>query len=155
RAGNGEVLMASIDQTSWPALSELLDQLLELPPGEREGRLAELRTQGNAALAEHAERLLAREAGIETRFLKELPGHILPSERLSGTTVGPYTLERPLGQGGMGSVWLAYRSDGRFEGRVAIKFLQLALVGTSGTLRFEREGSALARLTHPNVARLL
>jgi serine/threonine-protein kinase len=156
RSGSGEVLMASIDQTSWPALSVLLDQLLELPPVERSRRLTELRADGNSALADHAERLLARGSEIENhRFLHELPGQVFPQERLSGTTVGPYTLERPLGQGGMGSVWLAYRSDGRFEGRVAIKFLQLALAGTSGTLRFQREGSALARLTHPNVARLL
>src|SRR5262245_952185 len=148
--------MASIDQTSWPALSVLLDQLLELPPVERSRRLAELRAQGSSGLADRAERLLGRGAELESHgFLQELPGHVLSPEHLSGTTVGPYTLERPLGQGGMGSVWLAYRSDGRFEGRVAIKFLKLALAGTSGTLRFEREGSALARLTHPNVARLL
>src|SRR4029450_6879441 len=51
RSGSGEVLMASIDQTSWPALSVLLDQLLELPPVERSRRLTELRADGNSALA--------------------------------------------------------------------------------------------------------
>jgi serine/threonine-protein kinase len=69
--------------------------------------------------------------------------------------VSNYTLERPLGHGGMGSVWLARRSDGRFEGRAAIKFLDLALVDTLGVERFRQEGEVLARLDHPNIARML
>ncbi|HEY6148655.1 MAG TPA: serine/threonine-protein kinase, partial [Thermoanaerobaculia bacterium] len=65
------------------------------------------------------------------------------------------TLVSPIGQGGMGSVWLARRSDGRYEGQAAVKLLNFSLVGRSGEARFEREGSILARLTHPNIARLL
>src|SRR5690606_21593992 len=71
---------------------------------------------------------------------------------LAGHRIGAWTLERPLGQGGMGSVWLAHRSDGRFEGQAAIKLLNLALLDPVGNERFRREGSALARLTHPNIA---
>ena len=74
---------------------------------------------------------------------------------LAGQTVGAYTLEAPLGQGGMGSVWLARRSDGRFEGKVAVKFLNAALIGRAGEERFRREGNILARLTHPHIARLI
>jgi serine/threonine-protein kinase len=55
----------------------------------------------------------------------------------------------------MGSVWLARRSDGRFEGTAAVKLLNLALVSEAGQARFRREGSALARLAHPGIARLL
>src|SRR5689334_7794595 len=55
----------------------------------------------------------------------------------------------------MGSVWLARRSDGQFEGRAAVKLLNLTLVRSSGLERFRREGSILARLTHPGIARLL
>ncbi len=55
----------------------------------------------------------------------------------------------------MGSVWLARRSDGRYEGKVAIKFLNAALVGRAGEERFRREGSILARLADPNIARLI
>ena len=54
----------------------------------------------------------------------------------------------------MGSVWLARRSDGRFEGLVAVKLLNVSLIGRAGEERFRREGSILARLTHPNIARL-
>jgi serine/threonine-protein kinase len=58
-------------------------------------------------------------------------------------------------QGGMGNVWLAFRSDGRFEGRFALKFLRAFLAQIGGKARFLREGKLLARLTHPNIARLI
>jgi tetratricopeptide (TPR) repeat protein len=74
---------------------------------------------------------------------------------LAGQTIGAYTLEAPLGMGGMGTVWRARRSDGRFEGFVAVKLLNLALIGPRGDERFRREGTLLARLAHPNVARLI
>ena len=54
----------------------------------------------------------------------------------------------------MGSVWLAHRNDGRFEGKVAIKLLNAALVGRAAEGRFRREGTILARLAHPNITRL-
>jgi eukaryotic-like serine/threonine-protein kinase len=55
----------------------------------------------------------------------------------------------------MGTVWLARRSDGRFEGYAAVKLLNASLVGREGEDRFRREGTILARLTHPSIARLI
>ena len=69
-------------------------------------------------------------------------------------TVGNYALERPIAHGGRGTVWLAHRRDGRFEGRAAIKFLD-ALLGPAGVKRFRREGHVLARLEHANIASLI
>ena len=69
--------------------------------------------------------------------------------------VGNYALERPLGDGGTGSVWLARRHDGRFEGRAVIKFLHLALLGPKGIAGLRREGHVLARLEHVNIPRLI
>jgi serine/threonine-protein kinase len=69
--------------------------------------------------------------------------------------LGAYTIEAPLGHGGMGTVWLARRTDGRFEGKAAVKILNLALLSPAGQERFRREGSTLARLTHPGIGRLL
>ncbi len=73
---------------------------------------------------------------------------------LAGQQIGAYTLINEIGQGGMGTVWLARRSDGRFERHAAVKFVNLALAGQGSELRFRREGSILGRLTHPHVAEL-
>ena len=74
---------------------------------------------------------------------------------LDGQKVGDWTLMSLIGQGGMGNVWLARRDDGRFEGRAAVKLLNASLVGRAGEERFRREGSILARLADPHIARLL
>ena len=72
-----------------------------------------------------------------------------------GDRVGAWQLERKIGEGGMGAVWLAARRDGHFEGHAAIKFLRTGLGKTDLVDRFLRERRLLARLTHPGIARLL
>ena len=139
------------------ALRSLLDQALELAPAERDAWLAQLRKE-NPVHAAELEALLAAEPGLDARgFLSEKiwDDAARGETGLAGLRLGPYTLERPLGQGGMGTVWLARRSDGRFEGTAAIKLLNLALLDPVGAERFRREGSVLARLNHPHIARLL
>jgi len=74
---------------------------------------------------------------------------------LAGQKVGSYSLVSQIGQGGMGTVWLAQRSDGRFERQAAVKFVNIALTGRGTEERFIREGSILGRLTHPHIAALL
>lgn len=73
----------------------------------------------------------------------------------AGEVVGAWQLERKIGEGGMGAVWLAVRRDGHFEGLAAIKFLRTGLGKTKLVDRFLRERRLLARLTHPGIARLL
>ncbi len=138
------------------ALHALLDQALDLAPGEREAWFARLRIERPVHAAE-LEALLAAEPSLDARgFLSGGPfTERTPPPGLAGQRLGAYTLEQPLGQGGMGSVWLARRSDGRYEGTAAVKLLNLALLDPVGSERFQREGSALARLSHPNIARLL
>jgi eukaryotic-like serine/threonine-protein kinase len=77
------------------------------------------------------------------------------SGALAGQVHGNYTLTSLIGQGGMGSVWLAQRSDGQFEGLAAVKLLNAALVGRAVEERFRREGNLLARLQHPHIAHLI
>jgi serine/threonine protein kinase len=74
---------------------------------------------------------------------------------LAGRQIGAYTLVSHIGTGGMGAVWLAERSDGRFERRAAVKFLNLAIAGRTGAERFKREGSIVGRLAHPHIAELI
>ncbi|HUF34742.1 MAG TPA: serine/threonine-protein kinase, partial [Gemmatimonadales bacterium] len=138
------------------ALHALLDEALELPSPERATWLAKLHQERPEHAAE-IERLLAEEAALDARrFLSDgfgAPNH--DTAGLAGRRLGAWTLERPLGQGGMGTVWLARRSDGRFEGTAAVKLLNLALLDPVGAERFRREGTVLARLGHPGIARLL
>ncbi len=155
--------MDALDKQRWIALSPLLDELLDLEAPERARRLAEIRAD-DQAMAEHLEALLARDAALdEDKFLEQPAAVALqgptpaasPMFDLQGESLGPYELERELGQGGMGAVWLAHRADGRFEGSVAVKFLKSGLFGKGDSGRFEREGQILARLSHPHIARLL
>ena len=73
----------------------------------------------------------------------------------AGTALRDYRVERVLGEGGFGTVWLAERNDGRFQGKAAIKLLHGGLLRPADQERFRREASALARLSHPNIARLI
>ena len=113
----------------------------------------------DAAFGADLESLLAEHEELqESEFLERaLPlgqrSDDMPS--LEGQVVGAYRLNSLIGQGGMGSVWLAERCDGRFEGRVAVKLLNIALVGRAGEERFRREGNFLAKVTHPHIARLI
>jgi serine/threonine protein kinase len=143
------------DMPRWKVLSPLLDELLELDASARAARLEELHRDDPAA-ADDLTYLLAQHAVIERQgFLEGAMLRAVPEPTLEGQVVGSYTLDRLLGEGGMGSVWLAHRSDGLYESRVAIKLLNPALLGPGGIERFRREGRALGRLAHPNIARLI
>ena len=99
----------------WRALSPLLDHALELEGGERSAWLGKL-YETDEALAADVEAFLNERNTVEREgFLAYSPlSAFAPAASLVGQTLGAYTLEQPLGQGGMGSVWLARRSDGRF-----------------------------------------
>jgi len=145
--------MDVLERERWRVISRHLDEVLELEASQRADWLATL-SHRDPSLAADLEMLLDEHRELERAgFLDEQP-MVLPRTGLTGDTVGAYTLVAPIGQGGMGTVWLAERSDGRFDRRVAVKFLNLALVGR-GEARFTREGMLLARLTHPHIARLI
>jgi serine/threonine-protein kinase len=138
----------------WQELSPLLDRALELSTGDRAAFLAELRGD-SPELAADLERLLG--AGEEPNAGEFLAGAapLAAPPTLAGQAIGPYTLEQQIGAGGMGSVWRARRSDGRFEAEVAVKLLHAALLERETEARFRHEGTIAARLSHPNIARLL
>lgn len=90
-----------------------------------------------------------------------LPPQALPGLPGPGDLLGAFRLVRVLQSGGMGVVYLGERADGNFEQRVAIKLvLPLHLQGDpllaqQLLMRFEDERRLLARLQHPNVARII
>lgn len=138
----------------WRRLSPLLDRALELDGNERAAWLERLRGE-DADLAAELEALLTRQGRIEAEGFLERPLTPPPAASLAGMVVGAYTLREPLGQGGMGSVWLADRSDGRYTGQAAVKLLNANLIGRDGEARFRREANILARLRHPHIAHLI
>jgi serine/threonine-protein kinase len=144
----------------WRQVFELLDRALDMPRAEREAWLASLeqtRPQLQPALRD----LLARHASPETNdFLQRLPQftrvgieHGIPAGLQPGTAVGPYRLIREIGQGGMGSVWLAERADGTFKRAVALKLPHVSWTGRLAE-QMAREREILAALEHPHIARL-
>ena len=143
----------------WATLSPLLDELLDLDAAGRSARLAQCRAT-DPRLADELAALLAEQPALDAEAFLEGAAPGLPASppavaTLAGQRFGAYTLALPIGAGGMGSVWLARRNDGRFEGDVAVKLLNLALVAQGGAERFAREGQVLARLAHPNIAHLI
>ena len=138
----------------WRALSSHLDHALDLAPADREDWVAALEARQPTVYQELRALLAEHEAISDDPFLQEAV-QTRPDASAAGHRVGAYTLVSPIGHGGMGTVWLATRSDGRFDGHVAIKLLNLGLLGRAGEARFAREGQILARLRHPNIASLL
>ena len=142
--------MTALNHDNWQALEPLLDTALDLTPDERDRWLERL-SSDSPELARDLRSLLDGEALADRSGFLTAP--LEPG--LAGVQLGAYRLERPIGQGGMGTVWLARRADGRFEGSAAVKLLNLGLLSPTGQERLRREGSVLARLTHPGIARLL
>lgn len=145
--------MADADSKRWELASPYLDQALEMEEAERASWLATLQAR-DPDLADLVETLLLEHQALNAEgFLEKsiLSPRLEPVR--AGTSIGPYTMVAHIGSGGMSSVWLAHRADGRFERRVAVKFLTMSLAG--GAERFRREGGILGRLAHPHIAELI
>jgi serine/threonine protein kinase len=146
-------LSSTLRNDEWRLLSPLLEQALELEGDERQtwikAQVPEIAYRLEMLLLEHS--VLASDRFLE-RGTVELPS---TTATLAGQTVGAFEVVSQIGQGGMGSVWLARRNDGRFDRQVALKFLNIALLGKEGEDRFKREGKILALLAHRHIAELI
>lgn len=150
--------MPHMTDDRWRSLSEHLGHALELADAERGPWLATLEGEDPEMAALIKRAIAVRERQGFADFLQNdvaVAAAAMESASMVGRAVGPYLIAAQIGQGGMGSVWRARRADGRFEGTVAIKFVHALYVGGAGEQRFRVEGELLARLDHPNIARLL
>jgi len=136
----------------WDEVQPYLDEVLQLDPARREEWLAALAANSPALVAELRELLMLDADNRASGFLERSP--LAREESLVGALIGAYRVERLLGRGGMGTVWLAYRDDGKFEGKAAIKLLDRRGRGADVAEHIRREASLLARLSHPHIARL-
>ncbi len=139
------------DVADWPRISALLDQALALPVPDRAGWLAAL-SGDDARLRDTLAELLRGDASTDPELPRLEPDE--PEPWHVGDVVGPYRLLRLLGQGGMGSVWLAQRADGTLQRPVALKLPRSAWARPGLAERMARERDLLAALSHPHIAQL-
>jgi eukaryotic-like serine/threonine-protein kinase len=147
--------MSTLRPDQWLVLSPYLDQALGMTEDARSAWLSSLGEQNPTLAAQLAALLDEHSMLAQEGFLENGPAALPIVSRLAGQTIGPYQLIAEIGQGGMGSVWLAERSDGRFERRVAVKFLSVGLASGAAEERFKREGTILGRLSHEHIAELV
>ncbi|MBL8178063.1 MAG: protein kinase [Bryobacterales bacterium] len=147
-----------VDPERFRQLERVFHKAAALPEGER-GAFLDGACAGDAWLRREVDALLASDAGAETHLAGVVQGAaaVLDAEQRKGDIgrqIGPYTLVREIGRGGMGVVYQAVRSDGEFIQSVAIK-LVLHGMGTGHIVqRFRAERQILATLQHPNIAAL-
>ena len=143
----------------WEKVQRLFEATVKLEPAERREFLEravadqpELRSDVEALLRSDAD------AGGFLESILEAGTALLASDQSSlaeRARVGPYRLVRQIGLGGMGAVYLAERDDEEFQQRVAVKLVTPGLYNEEVQRRFRDERQILARLEHPNIARLL
>ena len=145
----------SANSERWRRLEAVFHEVTAAPITERTARLEAL-CAGDDDLLEDASSLL-RAADEEERATASFVAPPQPEiqETRIGRRVGPYELDKLLGCGGTGAVYLARRVDGQFDQQVAIKLIDLPLVGSLFRARFRQERQILAGLNHPYIARLL
>jgi serine/threonine protein kinase len=134
----------------------LFEASLEKAPADRAPFLNDA-AQSDPDLLAHVNRmLLAHEAKVTFLDGSDTAPAELRTDprRMEGRRLGPYEILREIGRGGMGTVYLARRSDGLFEQQVAIKVVTPDSAGRDVIERFEQERAILASLEHPNIARL-
>lgn len=146
-----------MDSARWTRIQDIFHGAADLAPSDRPAYLDKacsgddsLRTEVEALLSEDARgsSLLDRDVGLVAHDVLEASG----SQSISFREIGPYRIERLLGEGGMGVVYLAERTD--LRSRVAIKILRDAWVSPARRERFLSEQRTLAQLNHPSIARL-
>ena len=153
--------------TDWKRVEALFFAAEDLTPEER-GPFLDQACGDEPELRRRVERLLSASASAEgddriERIVQRAvdtdmdltTGESSPDATRRLDRLGPFRILEPLGEGGMGTVYLGERADGTFEQKVAIKVVKQGLFSRHVERRFERERQILARLEHPAVARLL
>jgi serine/threonine-protein kinase len=147
-----------LDSSRWQRVLDLFHSVSDLPPASQAGALR-AKCGGDETLMDEVLAMLEQdreEAGVLDLRVADLASHALGDLAAAfgaNREIGPYRIERVLGEGGMGTVFLATRAD--LGSAAAIKILRDAWISPARRRRFALEQRTLARLSHPNIARLL
>ncbi|MEO8138574.1 MAG: serine/threonine-protein kinase [Gemmatimonadota bacterium] len=145
-----------LDRSQWERVKDAFSELSALDTETRVRRLEALARDplvhaelvglltASDSMGDRFERGAATAVGIEPA-----------AAGLEGTRVGPWQVERVIGQGGMGTVYEAHRSDDEYTRRVALKTITAGRDSDAIVRRFRHERQILALLEHPNIATLL
>lgn len=149
-----------MEAARWQQIQEVFHSASELPPDARSSYLdevcandAELRNEVEGVLRSHNQTAtdpIAEAVDAGAGSLGEVFGGPKP-----GTQVGAYRLIRKIGEGGMGTVYLAERADRQYRRKVAIKLVRADIAADRVLERFRAERQILANLDHPNIARMM
>ena len=150
-----------METKEWKFIKAVLDEVLELDVSDRQVYLN--RQNLKPEILSEVESLLAfeevEENLIDLSAVEYTDGFFDDEEdeqsAFIGHNFGVYRVVRELGFGGMGAVYLAERTDGKFEQKVALKLLKREMNIAALRRRFRQEREILASLEHPHIARLL
>ena len=148
-----------MDQIRWTRLQRLFDEAMAMS-SEQRSRFLDEHCAGDPELRAELMRLMSaseRSDGfMQDAVMSAIVSTLDEAPRdPQGRHIGPWEIERELGRGGMGAVYLASRADGEYRAKVAIKVLRSGLVSADALQRFRSERQILAQLDHPNIARFL
>jgi serine/threonine protein kinase len=149
--------MRAVDENEWRTVQSLFEELIDLTPDEQTRRLTK---------SKHPEHIIQQAAALLTATRSQgILDMAAPSMELDAAKptsyssldesqeVGGFTIERLIGRGGMGEVYLAHRTSADFTQLVALKLLRAEAADRGNA--FMRERRLLARLEHPGIARLI
>ena len=142
----------------WQQINPFLSEGLEIENGAREAWLQGIEKTHPQLVLTLRKMLAAHDRAECLQELETVPKLASAPPQSSNfvalAQIGPFALIRLLGRGGMGEVWLARQTDGRIEREVALKLPTNDLQSDIWRQRFHRERDILAKLAHPNIARL-
>lgn len=168
-----------MDKNRWKQITDIVDDLLKAGDQASQERILKKRCGNDRSLREEVTNLLK---SIENStdywdslfqsnrlFIGDLTTNYQSTDKKSAhsldslqepqsecpTQIGYYSIKKRIGIGGMGEVYLADRTDGKFHQNVALKLMRHSVSSHDQERRFEQERTILSSLNHPNIARLL
>jgi len=143
-----------MDKSLWEALKPILETVMALDPAERDIYL-KTACSDNLRMYEEALNLLANESPATFELSQAIRVSQTESIYKEGQVLGHYKLLKEIGSGGMGTVFLAERTDGEYDLKVAVKILQDGRSSESLIRKLRNERQILANLKHSNIVNIL